>query len=88
MSHRLISNSLVWSEYNVLIANPSKLQSMSMDLRHDLKLCMEKDEVEMTTMERSKVLGVIMDSKLRFDERVKSFSLTTSRNISVLFEIS
>ena len=77
-------NTLVWFESNMMVANPSKFQFMFMGLGHDYKLCMEIDEMVITTVEQVKLLGVIIDSKLKFDDHVKSLCNKTNRNVSAL----
>ena len=68
----------------MMIANPSKFQFMFMGLGHDYKLCMEIDKMVITTVQQVKLLGVIIDSKLKFDDHVKSICLKANRNVSAL----
>ena len=78
---------LLWFESNMMVAIPSKFQVMFMGLGNDYKLCMESlhlDEMVITTIDKVKLLGVIIDSKLNFDEHVKSLGLKTNRNIRAL----
>ena len=75
---------LVWFESNMMVANPSKFQFMFMGLGHDYKLCMEIDEKVITTVQQVKLLGVVIDSKLKFDDHVKSLCLKANRNVSAL----
>ena len=77
-----MQKTLVWFESNMMVANPSKFQFMFMGLGHDYKLCMEIDEMVITTVQQFKLLGVIIDSKLKFD--VKSLCLKANRNVSAL----
>ena len=41
-----------------------------------------------TTVDKVKLLGVIVDSKLKIDEHVKSFCLKANRNISALSRVA
>ena len=79
-----MQKTLVWFESNMMVANPSKFQFMFMGLGHDYKLCMEIDEMVITTVQQVKLLGVIIDSKLKFDDHVKSLCLKANRNVSAL----
>ena len=40
------------------------------------------------TVDKVKILGVIIDSKLKFDEHVKSLCLKANRNISALSRVA
>ena len=71
-----------------MVANPSKFQAMFMGLGNDCKLCMEIDEMVITTVDKVKLLGVIIDSKLKFDEHVKSLCIKANRNISALSRVA
>ena len=73
---------LVWLESNMMLANPSKFQFMFMGLGHDCKLCMEIDEMVITAVQQIKLLGVVIDSKLKFDGHVKSLCLKANRNVN------
>ena len=57
---------------------------MFMGLGHDYKLCIEIDEMVITTVQQVKLLGVINESKLKFDDHVKSLCLKANRNVSAL----
>ena len=65
---------LVWFESNMMAANPSK--------------CIEIDKMFITTVDKVKLLGVIVDSKLKFNEHVKSLCLKANRNISALSKVA
>ena len=83
-----IQKTLVWFESNIMAANPSKFQAMFMGLSNDCKLCIEIDEMVIATVDKVKLLGFIIDSKLKFDEYVKSLCLTANRNISTLSRVA
>ena len=70
-----MKKTLVWFESNMMVANPSKFQFVFIGLGHDYKICMEIDEMVITTVQQVKLLGVIIDSKLKFDDHVKSLCL-------------
>ena len=48
-----IQKTLIWFESNMMVANPSKFQVMFMGLGNDCKLCMEIDEMVITTFDKS-----------------------------------
>ena len=77
-----IPKTLLWFEANMMVANPTKFQVMFMGLGNDYKLCMESlhsDEMVITTVDKVKLLGVIIDSRLKFDEHVKSLCLKSKQ---------
>ena len=61
---------------------------MFMGLGNDCKLCIEIDKMVVKTVDKVKLLGVIIDSKLKFDEYVKSLCLKANRNISTLSRVA
>ena len=75
---------LVRFESNMMVASSSKFQVMFMGLDNDFKLCIEIDKMAITTVDKVRLQGVIIDSKLKFDEHVESFCLKANRNISAL----
>ena len=70
----MMYKTLVWFESNMMVANPSKFQVMFMGLDNDCKFCMEIDNMIITTVDKVKRLGAIIDSMLRFNEQDKSLS--------------
>ena len=77
-----------WFESNMMVANPSKFQFMFMGLGHDCKHCTEIDKMVITTFQQEKLLGVTIDSKLNFDDLVKSLCLKANRNVSALSRVA
>ena len=59
-----------------------------MGLGNDCKLCIEIDKMVVKTVDKVKLLGVIIGSKLKFDEHVKSLCLKANRNISALSRVA
>ena len=72
----------------MMVTNPSKFQVMFMGLGSDCKLCIEIDKMVIKTLVNIKLLGVIIDSKLKFDEHVKLLCLKANRNISVFSTVA
>ena len=72
----------------MMVANPSRFQVMFMGLDNDCKLCVGKNKMVITTVDKVKPQGATNDSKLKFDERVKSVYLKATTNISALFRIA
>ena len=48
----------------MMVANQSKFQVMFMGLGNDCKLCLEIDKMAITTVDKVRLPGVIIDSKL------------------------
>ena len=82
-----IQKTLVWFESN-MVANPSKFQVVFMGLGNDCKLCIEIEKMVITTVDKVKLLGVANDSKLKFDEHIKSLRLKANRNTSALSRVA
>ena len=59
-----------------------------MRLGNDCKLCIEIDTTVVKTVDKVKLLGVFTDSKLKFDEYVKSLCLKANRNIFALSRVA
>ena len=72
----------------MMVANPSKFQIMLMELGIDCKLCMEIDKMVITTVDNVKLLDIIVDSKVKFDEHFKSLCLKTNRNFGALSTVA
>ena len=72
----------------MIVTNPAKYQVMFMGLGNDCKLCIEIDKIVVKSFDKVKLLGVIIDSELKFDEHVKSLCLKTNRNISALSRVA
>ena len=72
----------------MMVANPSKFQVMFMGLRNDCRICTEIDKMVIITVDKVKLLGVIIDSKLKFGEHVKSLCLKANRNVSTLSRLA
>ena len=53
-----LQKTLVWFESDIMVANLSKFQFMFMGLGHACKLCIETDEMVITTVQQVKLLGV------------------------------
>ena len=83
-----IQKTFVLFESNMMVANPSTFQVIFMGLGNDCRLCIEIDKMVITTVDKVKLLGVIIDSKLKFDEHVKSLCLKANRNISALSRVA
>ena len=83
-----IQKILFWFETTMMVTNPAKFQAMFMGLGNDCKLCIEIDKIVVKSFDKVKLLGVIIDSKLKFDEHVKSICLKTNRYISALSRVA
>ena len=68
----------------MMVANPFKFQVMYMGLGNDCKHCIAIDKMVITTVSQSQTSRLIIDSKPKIDEHVKSLCLKANRNISVL----
>ena len=79
---------LLWFESNMMVASPSKFQVMFMGLSSDCKLCIEIDKMVVKIVDKVKLLGVIVDSKLKFDEHAKSLCLKANKSFSAISKVA
>ena len=57
---------------NRMVANPGKFQIMFLGLNINQKLCLEIDDLVIKPTNSVKLLGITIDSKLKFTDNVKS----------------
>ena len=72
----------------MMVTNPTKFQAMLLGLGIGCKISIEIDKMVITTVDNVKLLGMIVDSKLKFDEHFKSLCLNANRNFSALSRIA
>ena len=73
---------LDWLETNFVVANPSKFKLMFLGLYQTHKLCLEINNQIIPSSDSVKLLGIDIDSKLKFDSRVKTMCAKANRKVS------
>ncbi len=77
-----LSNSLDWFRDNHMAANPGKFQVMFLGLKEKPKFILEINDQIIPLTEKVKLLGVTIDSQLKFDEHVKALCKNTNKKVS------
>ena len=85
-----VSLFLTWFQNNQLVANPVKCQLLYLgfscsDIKALPKLML--DDIELLPKSSVKLLGVILDNKLNFNEHIKNICKVSSRNTNCLARI-
>ena len=73
---------LDWFETNLMVANPAKVKIVFLGLNQTHKLYLEVSNKIIPSSDTVKLLGVDIDSKLKFDSHVKTMCAKTSRKVS------
>ena len=76
-----------WFKLNKMVANPGKFQLIFFGIKedHDLSIEINGDVIKMS--DAVKLLGVTIDSKLRFNEHVKSICQKTNNKIKAFSRV-
>ena len=87
-----INNVLSWSEANHMIIHPDKTKSMVISTRQkhqlsELKLNLLIHDKEIQHVDEHKVLGVIIDKELRWEQHIHTICKKVSKNIYLLFKL-
>ena len=78
---------LNWFHNNQMVANPGKFQLMFLGINNDISLGLRIRNIDIKPQRYVKLLGVEIDSKLRFDSHIKSICSAASRKINCLQRI-
>ena len=65
-----------------MAANPGKFQAMFLGMREQPKLTLEINNITIPLTDRVKLLGVTIDSQLKFDDHIKALCQTANRKVS------
>ena len=75
-------------ETNLMVANPAKFKLMFLGLNQTHKLCLEVNNKIIPSSDTVKLLGVDIDSELKFDRHVKIMCAKTSRKVSAFSRVA
>ena len=64
-----------------MAANPGKLQVMFLGMREQPKLTLEFNDITIPLTDKAKLLRVSIDSKLKFDDHIKTLCQTENRKL-------
>ena len=65
-----------------MAANPSKFQVIFLGMREQPKLILEIIDTTIPLMDKVKLLGVTIDSQLKFDDHIKALCQIVNRKVS------
>ena len=63
---------LKWFDSNRMVANPEKFQVIFLGLPKTANICIEIDDLVLVPKVNVKLLGITIDSELKFTDHVKS----------------
>ena len=66
-------NTLNWFRVNHMAANPGKFQVIFLEKREQPKLILEINDITIPLTDKVKLLGVTIDSQLKFDDLINVF---------------
>ena len=79
---RNLENVLNWFYANGMVVNPNKFQLMFLGLHEEQKLRLNIVAEKISSTEHIKLLGIEIDSQLRFNMHVKTLCDKTNRKVS------
>ena len=71
-----------------MAANPGKFQVMLLGMREQPKLALEINDINIPLTDKVKLLGVTIDSQLKFDDQIKILCQIANRKISALSRVA
>ena len=82
-----LAHTLEWFDSKRMVANPGKFQVMFLGLNMDQKLCIEIDDLVIKPTNSVKLLGITIDSKLKFTEHVKSICTKANKKVGAFSRV-
>ena len=83
-----LSRTLNWFRVNHTAANHGKFQVMFLGMREQPKLTFEINNITIPLTDRVKLLGVTIDSQLKFDNHIKALCQIAKRKVSVFSHVA
>ena len=83
-----MSQAISWFKANQMVANPSKFQVMLMGLKTNDRIVLDIGGVSIDVVNSVKLLGVTIDSKLKFGQHVTNLCQKANNKISAFSRIS
>ena len=71
-----------------MVANPEKFQVMFLGLPKIANICIEIDDLVLVPNDSVKLLGITIDSELKFTDHVKSLCAKTSRKVTAFSRVA
>ena len=82
-----LAHTLEWFDSNRMVANPGKFQVMFLGLNINQKLCIEIDDLVIKPTNSVKLLGITIDSKLKFTDHVKSICTKANKKVGAFSRV-
>ena len=83
-----MSQAISWFKTNQMVANPSKFQVMLLGLKTDDSIVLDIGNVSIDVVSSIKLLGITIDSKLKFDQHLAKLCQKANNKISAFSRIS
>ena len=83
-----MSQAISWFKTNQMVASPSKFQVMLLGLKTDDSIVLDIGNVSIDVVSSVKLLGITIDSKLKFDQHVAKLCQKANNKISAFSRIS
>ena len=83
-----IENVLKCFDSNRMVANPEKFQVMFTGLSKSAKVCIEINDLVLVSKDNVKLLGITIDTEVKFTDHVKSLCTKTSRKVTVFSRVA
>ena len=84
-----LSRTLNWFRVHHMAVNPGKFQVMFLGMREQPKLSLEiTDRTTPPPTDKVKLLGVTIDSQLKFDDNIRALCQTANRKVSTLSRVA
>ena len=76
-----------WYKINSMAANPAKFQVMFLGIKESNTIEFKVEDIVLKSTNSVKLLGVIIDCKLNFDQHIEKLCSTASQKVKALFRI-
>ena len=83
-----LSNTLDWFKDNHMAANPGKFQVMFSGLKEKPTLILEINDKVIPLTDTVELLGVTIDSQLKFDDHVKALCQKANRKVNAFSRVA
>ena len=83
-----LSNTLNWFRVNHMATNPGKFQVIFLGIREQPKLILEINDTTIPLTDKVKLLGVTIDSQLKFDDHIKALCQIANRKVSAFSRVA
>ena len=84
-------NAIKWFKINFMQANPEKFQFMllkSLTCKEEIPEFIDVDGVKINAQESVKLLGILIDDKLKFDKHIEILCKNAARQINILYRFT